>query len=96
MFQEYEDMVTIDDICSMLNIGKNAAYRLLKEAGLLQKRYPNSVRKAVLQYSLDGEFIKEWPNANSARRALKISGIREVCRGNQKTAGGFFWKYKEN
>jgi excisionase family DNA binding protein len=34
MFQEYEDMVTIDDICSMLNIGKNAAYRLLKEGQL--------------------------------------------------------------
>lgn len=83
---------SITELCNHASV----AYRLLKEAGLLQKRYPNSVRKAVLQYSLDGEFIKEWPNANSARRALKISGIREVCRGNQKTAGGFFWKYKEN
>ncbi len=83
---------SITELCNHASV----AYRLLKEAGLLQKRYPNSVRKAVLQYSLDGEFIKEWPNANSARRALKISGIGEVCRGNQKTAGGFFWKYKEN
>ncbi len=71
------------------------AYRLLKEAGLLQKRYPNSVRKAVLQYSLDGILIKEWPNAYSAGRALEISGITEACKGKHKSAGGYIWKYKE-
>ena len=27
-------MVTIDDVCQMLNIGKNNAYRLLKEGKL--------------------------------------------------------------
>ena len=26
MFETYEDMVTIDDVCQMLNIGKNNAY----------------------------------------------------------------------
>lgn len=25
MFETYEDMVTIDDVCQMLNIGKNNA-----------------------------------------------------------------------
>lgn len=34
MFEQYEDMVTIDDVCQMLNIGKNNAYRLLKEGKL--------------------------------------------------------------
>ena len=34
MFETYEDMVTIDDVCQMLNIGKNNAYRLLKEGKL--------------------------------------------------------------
>ncbi|MBQ5971356.1 MAG: hypothetical protein IJL45_02985 [Prevotella sp.] len=82
---------SITELCNHASV----AYRLLKEAGLLQKRYPNSVRKAVLQYSLDGTFVKEWPNAYSAGRALKISGIGEVCKRNQKTAGGFLWKYKE-
>ena len=47
------------------------------------KIYPNSVRKAVLQYSLDGLFVKEWPNAYSAGRALKITGIGEACKGYQ-------------
>lgn len=34
MFEFYEDVVTIDDVCQMLNIGKNSAYRLLKEGRL--------------------------------------------------------------
>ena len=65
---------SITELCNHAPV----AYRLLKEAGLLQKRYPNSVRKAVLQYGLDGTFIKEWQNAHSAERALNISGIGEV------------------
>ena len=81
-------------IADLSNHAKTA-YRLLKEAGLLQKRYPGSVRKAVLQYSLEGEFIQEWNNAYSAGRKLKISGIGEVCKGKQKSAGGYIWKYKD-
>lgn len=31
MFQEnYNDMISLDDLCEMLSIGKNTAYRLLK------------------------------------------------------------------
>ena len=82
---------SITDLCNHAPV----AYRILKEAGLLQKRYPNSVRKAVFQYSLDGLFIKEWPNAHSAERALEISGIGEVCKGKKKSAGGYIWKYKD-
>ena len=81
-------------IADLSNHAKTA-YRLLKEAGLLQKRYPGSVRKAVLQYSLEGEFIREWDNAYAAGRKLKISGIGEVCKGKQKSAGGYIWKYKD-
>ena len=84
-------------IADLSNHAKKA-YRLLKEAGLLQKRYPNSVRKAVLQYSLDGEFIKEWPNATVASHGLGMSihgDIGLVCKGKKKTAGGFLWKYKD-
>lgn len=74
------------------------AYRLLKENELLQKRYPNSVRRAVLQYTIDGIFIKEWPTASDASRGLGmdiIGNIGLVCKGKKKTAGGFIWKYKE-
>ena len=86
---------SITDLCNHASL----AYRILKEAGLLQKRYPSSVRKAVLQYSLDGEFIKEWPNAYAASHGLgmNINGdIGLVCKGKKKSAGGFIWKYKKD
>ena len=30
MFESYDDLVTIEDLCEMLGIGKNAAYELLQ------------------------------------------------------------------
>ena len=85
---------SITDLCNHASV----AYRILKEAGLLSKRYPDSVRKAVLQYGLDGKFIKEWPNAHAASHGLgkRINAdIGLVCKGKKKSAGGYIWKYKE-
>jgi len=50
--------------------------------------------KIVIQYDLDGNFIKEWPSAQEASRQLKISHITSCCRGERKWAGDFKWKYK--
>lgn len=56
-----------------------------------------SIRQ-VLQYDLDGNFIKEYENCSEAARQLKIkngaTGIGRVCRGERKTAYGYQWKYK--
>ena len=53
-------------------------------------------RRRVLQYSIDGEFIKEWKSARECERELGIfhTAISNVCNGNRKTAGGYVWKYK--
>ncbi|AZV43620.1 hypothetical protein BAOM_3011 [Peribacillus asahii] len=53
-----------------------------------------SRERKVIQLSLNGEFIKEW---SSVKEATSIShGIRRVCKGRQKTAGGYKWMYKED
>lgn len=31
MFEEYPDVVTVDDLCLMLQIGRNSAYKLIKD-----------------------------------------------------------------
>ncbi|MDD4772922.1 MAG: helix-turn-helix domain-containing protein [Eubacteriales bacterium] len=31
MFEDYPDVVTINDLVKMLNIGRNSAYKLIKE-----------------------------------------------------------------
>lgn len=50
----------------------------------------------VLQYDLEGNFIKEWESMSAARKAfgVKDSHIGLVCRGKRKSCYGFVWKYK--
>lgn len=48
---------------------------------------------SVVQMSIDGEVIKTYPSCISAKKELDINGITACCRGRQKTAGGFKWKY---
>jgi hypothetical protein len=47
----------------------------------------------VLQYSIDGEFIQEWPSIKQSYTTYK-GDISACCQGKQKTAAGFVWKYK--
>jgi hypothetical protein len=49
----------------------------------------------INQYSLDGDFIQCWDDAKIAAKHLGIAakGIKDCCRGRQKTAGGFIWSF---
>jgi len=54
--------------------------------------------KPVIQCDLDGNIIKEWESQTAAQIAFgkkDSDGIGAVCRGRQKTAYGFIWKYKQ-
>jgi hypothetical protein len=55
-------------------------------------------QKPVLQYDLEGNFIREWEKIKYACEALNkindTSSITSCCRGKQKTAFGYIWKYK--
>lgn len=51
--------------------------------------------KCVLQYTLDGEFVREWESISEAHRnGFHRSHIIDCCNGKQKTHKGFIWKYK--
>jgi hypothetical protein len=55
--------------------------------------------KAVLQYSLDGQYLNRFPTVNSAYRSLGRStlgatNISKCCKGQIKNAFGFIWKYE--
>jgi DNA-binding phage protein len=49
----------------------------------------------VAQLSLEGEVINEFSSVAQAARDTGISksGIAKTCRGLNKTAGGYTWKY---
>jgi len=58
MFNEYTDLVTVDELCEMLSIGKNAAYQLLSSGKLKAFRLnrvwkipKTSVEKYILESS---------------------------------------------
>ena len=60
-----------------------------------QKNDQNKSKK-VLQFTLGGEFIREWPSTKEIERQLGFdhSAVGRCCRGKLKTAYGFLWMYK--
>lgn len=57
---------------------------------------PTLKSKKVLQIlPSDMSIIKEYPSIREAARQIKIDskGIRLVCNGDRKLAGGYYWKY---
>lgn len=109
---EYEILTTVsadsvESLCDLLEGGasfrnwKKTQEQVEKQRIFLINYYkihenPNS--KKVLQYDLDGNFIKEWNSASEAERNLgySIGNISGVCCGRGQTALGYMWKYKES
>jgi len=60
------------------------------------KRAGKANSKKVLQYDLNGEFIKEFPSIADASRSLHKkcnSKIVDCCKGKSKMAVGYIWEY---
>ena len=55
------------------------------------------VKKVVLQYDLDGNFIREWNSVREIAKAYNCTGaaIRMCCIGKNSKSAGFVWKYKD-
>lgn len=50
--------------------------------------------KPILQYSLEGVFIKEWPSVSEAQEACQTKHIGACATGKRNNAAGFIWRYK--
>ncbi len=75
-----------------VNLGKKLSNETKRKIGLISA-------KPVLQFSLNGEFIREWESASEAARSLGkniSSSITHCCnkRANYNTAYGYKWEYK--
>ena len=71
----------------------NHAFKL----GLCKRKHKGEhhFAKKVIQYDLQGIFIKKWDCIIDIKEQLKINGsnIGECCKGRRKTAGGYIWRY---
>ncbi len=54
-----------------------------------------SVRKPIVQYTLDGTFIKVWDSITIAQNELGLTSIRQNLSGKSKYCGKYQWKYFE-
>lgn len=52
-------------------------------------------KKKIVQYTLDGKFVRFFDSAIDAKHITGIdnSGILKCCKGNQGHAGGYIWRY---
>ena len=60
-------------------------------------QYINMSKRTILQFDLEGNFIKEW-NCSISKLAKELDdntyiNIPNCCNGNQATLGGYKWRY---
>ena len=61
--------------------------------GTRNEKISNSKKIPILQYDLDGNFIREWSSAIDVGREVR-GGICQCLKGKTKTAYGYKWVYK--
>ena len=50
--------------------------------------------KKVLQFTLDGEFVREWKSTRECKRnGFDQGAVAACCRGEEKSHKGFRWEY---
>lgn len=56
----------------------------------------NKINKSILQYDLNGNFIKEYYSISHAAREnlLDVRNIYYACKKFKRTCGGYKWKLK--
>lgn len=89
----YQEGLSCNEIAKQTNHSTETISNLLKENGIEVKIYLTKVG----QYTLEGEFLRDFPSAKQASEFLGKTGkgghIIEVCKGQRKTAYGYKWKY---
>ena len=57
----------------------------------------NPTRRPILQYSLDGQFVKRWECISEAARQIgcKPCQINNNVAGRNKSCHGFIWRYPD-
>lgn len=98
--EKYNSNLVIDHIDgNKLNNNFNNLRLLSREENAMMAYYKtntNPAIKPVLQFDKDMNFIQEFQSVREAARQLNLdsSTISKVCRGVNKTHGGYIFRYK--
>ena len=106
VLQLWGDGLTINKIVEKTSLNVETVRGYLNKNGITKEQIREranyyiglSKSRPVLQYDLDGNFIKEWNTAIEAANTLNLNSkyITSTCRGHQKTYSGMKWKYKDD
>jgi group I intron endonuclease len=67
-----------------------------KDSNSTKTKKSNSLKKSIIQYDIEGNFIKEWSSIKEAELTLGLSKISGACRGTNISIGGFIWRFKSS
>ena len=86
------------DECKTNNVVSNLEWcdrKYNQNYGTRTERVAEKLSKPVLQYDLEGNFIKEWKSTRECgRNGFNHGHIADCCQGKLKTYKGFIWRYK--
>ena len=62
----------------------------------MSEEVKKKLSKKVLQFTLDGEFVREWPSTRECgRNGFDSGAVGKCCQGKLKQYKGFKWCYAE-
>jgi hypothetical protein len=71
--------------------------KIKAKRGHLKGRKNDWSMRSIIQFTLEGKFVREWESQSQAQLHFgkpNSDGVGTCCRGEQKTAYGFKWKFK--
>ena len=68
-----------------------------KKGKLMSEEQKKKLSKRVLQFTLNGELIREWPSTKECgRNGFNQSAVSACCRGEKPQYKGFKWCYADD
>jgi hypothetical protein len=79
---------------SKSNTGREITWSDKISSSLKDRKMPWRT-KPVIQYTLDGNFVKEWESVAEISKHPDYGFVGACVNGRQKTAYGYIWKHKK-
>ena len=80
----------------LLMAGKPKSEELKRKISdsLTGRKNPSKWRP-ILQYTLEGGFVKEWSSISEAQETYNTKHISACANGKRNNAAGYYWQYKD-
>ena len=103
IIQEYLTLHSVQEVANTFNCNRDTVHNILtaNDIPIVPTKIVNAIKmsKPVLQYTKEGQFVKEYPSAMEAARQMGsenyMPNISRCANGKRKTANKYIWRWKE-